>query len=418
MKEKEKLWLKIISVFNINKVVDSCKDELLFKNYILLFIFNLIYLLGHIIFCVEFIILGIPEMIILNIASIIWFIFNAYRMIAHEMDHYTQAEILMMVEIIIHQLIAFYFIGNSCGFQFVLLSCSCTLFTLYKNRRSKRSYLIKSFIMIFLFIVIECFGRYYTPVYFIDPDISNIWKASVIFYAFVVISVCTLFSYINVSKSMDDFKAEVIKQNKKILDMQIHVITSFANVIGSRDGSTGEHTKRTGIYMEKILNGLRKYKQYSDIMTDEYIHYLKLAAPLHDIGKIKVPDSVLQKPGKLTTEEIAEVQKHTLYGGHIIKEAMEDLEDPVFVKIAYNVAAFHHERWDGSGYPLGLKGEKIPLEARIMAFADVFDALTSKRCYKEGLSDRETFRIIEEEMGRQFDPKLGKIVLEILREDR
>lgn len=418
MKEKEKMWVKFISLLNINKSADSGKDELLFKNYSLLFIFNLIYLLGHILFCIEFIILGIPEMIILNIASIIWFIYNIYHMISHDMNHYIQAELLMMAEILLHQLIAFYFVGNSCGFQFILLSCSSTLFTLYKNRRSKRSYLIKSFIMIFLFIVIECFGRYYTPVYIIDPVISNIWKASVIFYAFVVISVCTLFSYINVSKSMDNFKTEVIKQNKKILDMQIHVITSFANVIGSRDGSTGEHTKRTGIYMEKILNGLRKYKQYSDILTDEYIHYLKLAAPLHDIGKIKVPDSVLQKPGKLTTEEIAEIQKHTLYGGHIIKEAMEDLEDPLYVKIAYNVAVFHHERWDGSGYPLGLKGEKIPLEARIMAFADVFDALTSKRCYKEGLSDKETFQIIEEETGRQFDPKLGKIVLEILREDR
>ena len=129
---------------------------------------------------------------------------------------------------------------------------------------------------------------------------------------------------------------------------------------------------------------------------------------MHDLGKIAVPDAILQKPGKFTDEEYEKMKSHSAQGAKIVEEVLSEVDDLEFKKIAINVAHYHHEKWDGSGYPDHLHNEEIPLEARIMALADVFDALVSKRCYKESFSYDKAFQIIEESLGTHFDPVLGQ----------
>ena len=141
-------------------------------------------------------------------------------------------------------------------------------------------------------------------------------------------------------------------------------------------------------------------------MTDSFIDNVINSAPLHDIGKIAVPDAILNKPGKLTKEEFDLMKTHTTAGGKIISSIIEMVPDSHYLDEAKNLATYHHERWDGAGYPTGLAGENIPLSARIMAVADVFDALVSKRSYKEGFPYDKALNIIKEERGTHFDPKL------------
>ena len=133
---------------------------------------------------------------------------------------------------------------------------------------------------------------------------------------------------------------------------------------------------------------------------------------MHELGKIAIDDVILRKPGKYTPEEFAQMKKHAAEGARIVGNILQGVEDDGFVRIAKNVANYHHEKWNGQGYPEGLSGENIPIEARIMALADVFDALVSKRCYKEAFSYEKAFRIIEESLGQHFDPDLGKIFIE------
>ena len=137
------------------------------------------------------------------------------------------------------------------------------------------------------------------------------------------------------------------------------------------------------------------------------------AAPMHDIGKIAVPDVVLQKPGRLTSEEYEIIKKHTIDGGKIIEETFGNLGNNEYTEMAYNVAKYHHEKWNGKGYPEGLKEDEIPLCARIMAVADVFDAVSEKRCYREAMPLEKCFSIISEGSGQDFDPIIAEVFLDI-----
>ena len=197
---------------------------------------------------------------------------------------------------------------------------------------------------------------------------------------------------------------EIVKKNMKILKIQQEVIVSMANVIESRDGSTGEHVKRTAIFVKLIAENLMKNHMFADVLNEEYFEYLCNAAPMHDIGKITVPDYILKSTGNLTEEEFETMKNHSVEGGKIIRETLGKIEDSKYIEIAADMATYHHERWDGSGYPEGKCGEDIPLCARIMAVADVFDALAFKRYYKEALPLDATFDIIEESSGTHFDP--------------
>ncbi len=191
------------------------------------------------------------------------------------------------------------------------------------------------------------------------------------------------------------------------------MITGFATLVENKDGSTGGHIKRTTMYVRLIAEELKRRGYYKEVLTKDYMRNLLLAAPMHDIGKISVPDIILQKPGKLTDEEFEIIKQHAVNGGKIIQETFGHLENTQYTQMAYEVARFHHEKWNGKGYPEGLKRKEIPLCARIMAIADVFDALSEKRCYKEALPLDKCFEIILEGSGRDFDPMLVEVFLDI-----
>ena len=164
--------------------------------------------------------------------------------------------------------------------------------------------------------------------------------------------------------------------------MQNGLIMVLADMVESRDQCTGDHVRKTAAYSQVILEQMRKEGLYPDILTDEFIEDVVNSAPLHDVGKIQVSDTLLNKPGKLTDEEFTRMKYHTTAGGEIIAHAIALVSDTGYLAEAKNLASYHHERWDGKGYPEGLKGEDIPLSARVMAVADVFDALVSRRSYK------------------------------------
>ena len=212
-----------------------------------------------------------------------------------------------------------------------------------------------------------------------------------------------------------DLEHEVISKTAKLQEVQEKVILGFANVIESRDNITGGHIKRTSTYINILIEGLVSEKIYSEILTPSYIAHIKLAAPLHDIGKIAVPDVILNKKGRFTLEEFKIMKNHTTLGARIIDETLSGLDDLEYYHLARELALYHHERWDGSGYPEGLKGTDIPLCARIMAVVDVFDALVSARPYKQAYPVSTVYKIIENESGKQFDPALVECFVKIRR---
>lgn len=187
----------------------------------------------------------------------------------------------------------------------------------------------------------------------------------------------------------------------------------FATLVENKDGSTGGHIRRTTMYVRLLAEELRNRGYYKEALTKDYMKNLCMAAPMHDIGKIAVPDVILQKPGRLTDEEFEAIKCHTVSGGKIIQETFGHLGNEQYAQMAYEVARFHHEKWNGKGYPEGLKRKEIPLCARIMAIADVFDAVSQNRCYREAMSLDRCFDIILEGSGQDFDPLLAEVFLDI-----
>ena len=222
--------------------------------------------------------------------------------------------------------------------------------------------------------------------------------------------------YEAVLKTMGDtvgYLEDVRVKGEQISRMQNGLIYILADLVESRDKCTGDHVKKTAAYVKLILELLRDSGEYGGAVTDEYIADVCNCAPLHDIGKIKVSDLILNKPDRLNDEEFLEMKKHTTAGKKIIESAMELTGGSSgYLKEALNLATYHHEKWDGSGYPEGLKGEEIPLSARIMAVSDVYDALLSDRSYKKAFSHEEAMRILKEGAGKHFDPVIVKLFSE------
>lgn len=207
----------------------------------------------------------------------------------------------------------------------------------------------------------------------------------------------------------DKLTNEVNEKTADIIKMHDNLIVSIATLVESRDNSTGGHIKRTSDVVQILVDEILNDKSDDALkLSEEFCHNLIKAAPMHDLGKIAVDDAILRKPGRYTPEEYSIMKTHAAEGAKIVHEILKETDDHTFHIIAENVAHYHHERWDGSGYPEGLKGEAIPLEARIMAIADVYDALVSKRFYKEKLSFEEADKIIMESMGKHFDKRLKK----------
>lgn len=208
-------------------------------------------------------------------------------------------------------------------------------------------------------------------------------------------------------------------ENPLFLKLQAHnkeMVMGFATLVENKDGSTGGHIHRTTSYVELLVRELKNHNLYRDELTEDYIKHLVMAAPMHDIGKIAIPDAILQKPGKLTDEEFEVMKTHAKKGSEIIEETFKAMGDDEYGKIAYQVARYHHEKWNGKGYPEGLSRKAIPLCARIMAVADVFDAVSAKRCYRDAMPLEQCFEIIENGSGQDFDPFIAEIFLEMREE--
>ena len=206
--------------------------------------------------------------------------------------------------------------------------------------------------------------------------------------------------------------AEVKEKTENIANIQQKIVVGMANIIENRDNNTGGHVKRTSdvvkILVDEILR-LGKLNLERDFAAD-----IVRAAPMHDLGKVSIDSNILCKPGRLTDEEYTIMKSHSEKSGEMVNILLDGVEEEHFVNVAHNVARYHHERWDGKGYPEGLVGSMIPIEARIMAIADVYDALVSKRCYKEPMSFDKAKEIMCDGMGTQFDPNLEELFLNCL----
>ena len=253
-------------------------------------------------------------------------------------------------------------------------------------------------------------------------DIEKHKRASIFTYLFVLACI-TGYQMLHPQALLSSICITIIvlgvyinQENPSVMELTHYhdeMIMGFATLVENKDGSTGGHIKRTTAYVKLLAKELRRRGYYKDILTKDYMRDLSMAAPMHDIGKISIPDVILQKPGKLTDSEFEIMKEHTISGGKIVKETFGQLCDKEYAQMAYDVAYCHHEKWNGNGYPQGLKRKEIPLSARIMAIADVFDAVSEKRCYREAMPLEKCFDIIREGSGKDFDPLLVEIFLDI-----
>jgi putative two-component system response regulator len=211
----------------------------------------------------------------------------------------------------------------------------------------------------------------------------------------------------------DNLEDMVNRKTAQILNLQTAVLATVADLVEFRDDVTGGHVSRTQRYLKLLLDKLIADGVYAKEIADWDMEYLLPSAQLHDVGKIAISDSILNKPGKLTEEEFEIMKTHTTVGVEAIKRIESNAEEHAFLHHAKLIAGTHHEKWDGSGYPSGLKGTDIPLEGRLMAIVDVYDALISARPYKKPFSTAEAKQIIEESSGTHFDPTLVALFTEL-----
>ena len=321
------------------------------------------------------------------------------------------------MELFLHQICCVAFFGLKPGFQFLLIPLMfLSVFISNKGEVANLARGVIVFVASVTFICLLVFFNDYDPPIMLPPDVSRwllILNCGLSLFVSVIYTGRVVDSIDSKRSKLDENVDEKIAAIER---MQHQIIISFSNIIEARDGNTGKHVKRTSEYVEALVKELARTGAYSDILTERYMHDTIISAPLHDIGKITVPDAILLKPGKLTDEEFNAIKNHTVNGKKIIEQSMSDIEDEEFLKIAKSVALYHHECWDGSGYPYGIIGSEIPLCARIMTIADFFDALAAKRIYKDAMPTEKVFNIIKEQRGKKFDPVVTDAFLNIRTE--
>lgn len=215
--------------------------------------------------------------------------------------------------------------------------------------------------------------------------------------------------HLEITEYKNDLEEKVREKTELIEHLQDVMMLAIAELVECRDENTGGHIKRTANYMKILLDEIVKSGLYSDILTSDYVTDIIRSAPLHDVGKIGINDATLLKAGRLDDAEFEYMKNHAELGGQTIQRMINETNVESFLYIAKDMAHYHHEKWDGSGYPRGLKGKEIPISARIMAIVDIYDALTTKRPYKEAFSHEKALEIILEGKGKSFDPKIIEI---------
>jgi response regulator RpfG family c-di-GMP phosphodiesterase len=241
--------------------------------------------------------------------------------------------------------------------------------------------------------------------------------------AYLAVSMSATLCYIYYNDLVqEDIECDLVTNQERMSSMQEHTISGLASLIENRDTETGGHVARTCLYVKQIAEEARDDGVYTDEIDDHFISLMCTLAPMHDVGKIVVPDQILKKPGRLTPEEFDIMKTHASEGGKVVRQILNGIADEEYIQMASDIAQYLHEKWDGTGYPCGLSGTEIPLCARIMALADVFDALISERCYKHAMPVKDALDIIKKASGSHFDPNLARVFLnhsdKYMRENR
>ncbi len=373
----------------------------------------------HLVFMFLFLFLRIYPMFLFNIGSVV--IFGSVGVYLYRPRNPFWPFLISLAEVILHQICATYYFGGSAEFFFLVFIMAVIPYVIFNdNFRHAVGFSI-------LPVLMFCAAVIYSDLFVPHADVSTqiifiirIINISLSTMAILTILLLYVFAVKIIEENLEDaivFQSEkLLRQSERIIDIQNNTIISLSNLVENRDSDTGEHIRRTSAYVNLLANKAREADYHSDILTPDYIALCTRAAPMHDIGKIVVSDLILKKGSKLNTGEYEEMKCHTTEGGRIIREILGASEDTEYVKIAEEIATSHHEKWNGCGYPHQLKGEDIPLSARIMAIADVFDALVSPRCYKEPFSLEQSLKIIKESSGSHFDPVLTEIFLKNRKE--
>ncbi|MDR1242297.1 MAG: two-component system response regulator [Deltaproteobacteria bacterium] len=223
----------------------------------------------------------------------------------------------------------------------------------------------------------------------------------------------------SLAKHNEELEVLVEVRSRQLAGLQDSLIKAMASMAETRDNETGQHIRRTQLYMQALAERLKDLPQFKSFLNEHMITMVYKSAPLHDIGKVGVPDRILLKPGRLDAQEFEEIKKHTIYGRDTIMAAEKELEAPeLFLEVARDIAFCHHEKWDGSGYPSGFAGESIPIPARMMAVADVYDALIAKRVYKDAMSHEQAVATMVQGKGTHFCPYILDAFQDIAEEFR
>lgn len=326
--------------------------------------------------------------------------------------------IFFYAEVLFHQIAATYYVGGDTAFHYLILLSGIVPLLTFMERISLASFF--GFFSMIIFALFEIHSGQIVPEYHLSNDtIYSIRFINIFITSIVNIGALLMNSFIlwykeyslEATVQQQDILASY--QNKKIVGQQNNVIESLANLLENRDINTNAHIQKTKAFVELILQEAFRIGLYPDVITKDFIHRTTQASPLHDIGMVLISDSVLKKPDRLSPEERELMKTHTTDGKRMVLCIIEKNDDEEFTRIATDIVTYHHERWDGNGYPVGLKGNNIPVAARIMAIADVFDALISARCYKKPIPVDMAFKIIQQESGTLFDPQLADVFLSI-----
>ncbi len=367
--------------------------------------FFLICLVLHTGYLMAFSLYKIYVMVMFDIVGVILFA-TFVVLLKHFKGSWLPCTLLTITELYLHQICCIALFGLEPGFQYLMIPLMF-LSVFISSKKSRIVVFLRNtitFIASITFIFLLVYFSEYVPPY----NMHSLVNTSLLVVNCITSFLATAIYAGRVVYSIDTKRSELdVSVDEKIAaieHMQNQIIISFANIIEARDGNTGKHVIRTSEYVQALVMELKERGDYSDILDDQYIKNTILSAPLHDIGKITVPDAILLKPGKLTEEEFKQIKNHTINGKKLIEGSMSAIENADFINIAKSVALYHHECWNGEGYPYGIKGEDIPLCARIMTIADVFDALAAKRVYKAAMPISEVFSIIRSERGKKFDP--------------